>query len=803
MKTKLSLFVISFVSSLFIACGEKEQEITVQSIALSQPSAELIIGETLNLKATVSPSNATYDGITWTSTKTSVATVSSSGQVSALAEGNTTITAMAGGKTASCSVTVVKGYVAVSSITLNKEKLELVEGNSETLTATVSPNDATDRTVSWSSSNDAVATVKDGTITAVKEGEATITAKAGEKTASCKVVVAKKVIPVESIELNKTELELKKGETSTLTANVQPTNATNPAVSWSSSNSDIAKVDQSGKVTAISGGEAIITAKAGDISAECRVSVSVPATSVSLNKTSVEMHPSETIQLVATILPEDTTEKASWSSSNQGVASVDETGKVTSFNTGTAIIKIIVGSIDASCSITVSAQASDVISFADDKVKSKLVAAFDTNGDGELSYDEAAAVTSEEDLKAAFGNIKTYKSFDEFQFFTGIKQLAKSMFEGWNLTSITLPSSLTSVKDFAFKGCAKLESIIIPDGVLGIYEGAFQDCSSLRTITISENISTISKNAFNCCSSLTSITIPSSIRTIGYLAFGYCSNLTSLTIIGGEPRIEEKAFTGCNALKTVSLSGSIGREAFAGCTNLIEVSFSDKVTEIKQFAFKDCSSLASIILPERLESIGYGAFQNCTALTSAVLSGSIGDSAFSHCEMLSNVSFSKSVTSIGSGAFSLCRSLTSITIPENVSSIGFSAFWGCSNLVSVAIPESISSIQRLLFCGCSSLESISIPDSVMTIGESAFDSCSSLKNITIPESVMSIELGAFDGCFGLTSITVKPETPPTGGHYMFRNTNDAPVYVPSSSIEAYKSAQYWSDYASRIQAIQE
>ena len=123
--------------------------------------------------------------------------------------------------------------------------------------------------------------------------------------------------------------------------------------------------------------------------------------------------------------------------------------------------------------------------------------------------------------------------------------------------------------------------------------------------------------------------------------------------------------------------------------------------------------------------------------------------------------------------------------------------------MSVAIPESISSIQRLLFCGCSSLESISIPDSVMTIGESAFDSCSSLKNITIPESVMSIELGAFDGCFGLTSITVKPETPPTGGQYMFRNTNDAPVYVPSSSIEAYKSAQYWSDYASRIQAIQE
>ena len=217
------LFCILTIVSLFLtACSEKEQEITVQSIAISQPSAELKIGEMLNLKATVSPSNATYDGITWTSTRTTVATVSGSGLVSALAEGNTTITAMAGGKTASCSVIVVKGVVAVSSISLNKDSIELVEGDSETLTATVSPNDATDKTVSWSSSNTGVATVKDGTITAVKEGEATITAKAGEKTASCKVVVAKKVIPVGSIELNKTELDLVEGDSESLTATISP-----------------------------------------------------------------------------------------------------------------------------------------------------------------------------------------------------------------------------------------------------------------------------------------------------------------------------------------------------------------------------------------------------------------------------------------------------------------------------------------------------------------------------------------------------------------------------------------------------
>ena len=111
---KSILFLAPILLCLFTACGEKEKEIAVESIAISQPSAEIVIGETLSLKATVSPSNASYDGITWTSTKTTVATVSDSGLVSALSEGNTTITVMVSGKTASCSVTVVKGFVAVS-----------------------------------------------------------------------------------------------------------------------------------------------------------------------------------------------------------------------------------------------------------------------------------------------------------------------------------------------------------------------------------------------------------------------------------------------------------------------------------------------------------------------------------------------------------------------------------------------------------------------------------------------------------------------------------------------------------------
>ena len=185
-----------------MSCREQEKEITVQSIAISQPSAELQIGETLLLKASVVPSNANFNGLNWTSTVPQVASVSSSGLVTALSEGTTIITVMAGGKTASCNIKVLKGTIAVSSISLDKSSLEMVEGETATLTASVSPADATDKTLTWNSSNTSIATVDDsGKVTAVKEGTATITAKAGDKTAQCVVNVQKQSGGIEAVDL--------------------------------------------------------------------------------------------------------------------------------------------------------------------------------------------------------------------------------------------------------------------------------------------------------------------------------------------------------------------------------------------------------------------------------------------------------------------------------------------------------------------------------------------------------------------------------------------------------------------------
>ena len=277
MKTFLSrilaaILVTLSASFMTTGCGPKEEpEIAVTGVSLSQNSVTLEIGGTTNLTATVNPSNATNKAVSWSSSNQSVATVNN-GTVTAVAEGTATITATAGGKSASCPVTVNKKVVAVTSVVLDKAEVELETGGTVTLTTSVKPDDATDKTVSWTTSDAKIATVENGTVTAVAEGTATITAKSADKEATCKVTVKNKVIEVESIELDKSEAEVETGETLTLTATVKPDDATDKTVTWSTSDARIATVED-GKVTAIAEGTVIITVKAGDKTAECPVTI--------------------------------------------------------------------------------------------------------------------------------------------------------------------------------------------------------------------------------------------------------------------------------------------------------------------------------------------------------------------------------------------------------------------------------------------------------------------------------------------------------------------------------------------------
>jgi len=363
MKRSLLFLIASFV--LFACKEEHPDSVPVSSITISQPAAEMIVGEIVQLKATILPNNATDKTIYWASSKQSVATISENGLLTAIAEGQSTITATAGGKTASCHVSVSNIIIKVSSISLNKTELYLVEGDEETLTVTVKPNNASDKTVEWSSSAPKIADVKDGKVTAIEEGEATITAKAEDIIATCKVVVEKKAVPVESIELNKTSLSLVEGESDILVATVKPDNATDKTVSWVTSDASVVSVEDDGKIMAIKEGKATVAAKSGEKTATCEVTVSkkvIAVESIILDKTSIVMLENESALITATVKPNNATDKTViWSSSDESVATVND-GHVKSIKEGKAIITAKAGGKTAGCEVTVKKRTIDVSS---------------------------------------------------------------------------------------------------------------------------------------------------------------------------------------------------------------------------------------------------------------------------------------------------------------------------------------------------------------------------------------------------------------------------------------------------------
>ena len=288
-------------------------------------------------------------------------------------------------------------------------------------------------------------------------------------------------------------------------------------------------------------------------------------------------------------------------------------------------------------------EASPIINFADPTVKALCVQNWDTNGDGELSEAEAAAVSS---LGRVFKENKAITSFDELKYFTGLTSINSHAFYGCSgLTSLTIPGSVTSIGDDAFWGCSGLTSLIIPNGVISIGEYAFYYCSGLISLTIPNSVTNIGGAAFSGCNGLTSMIIPNNVTSIGGHVFDGCSRLTSVTI-------------------------------------------PNSVTSICEYAFWGCSGLTSVTIPNNVTYIGGAAFGGCSGLTSLKIPNSvisIGDWAFSGCKGLISLIIPNSVNSIGDYAFWGCGGLTSVTLPNSVTSIGNSAFYGCDRLISVTV----------------------------------------------------------------------------------------------------------------------
>lgn len=311
----------------------------VTKVKLNKTKATVYVSETVTLKATVSPSKATNKSIKWSTSNKSVATVSSKGVVKGVKAGTATITAAAkdgSGKKATCKITVKN--IAVSKVALNKTSATVSTGSSLTLKATVSPSNATNKSIKWSTSNKNVATVSTkGVVKGVKAGTATITAAAQDgsgKKATCKITV--KNVSVSSISLNKTSLTVYPAGTYTLKATVSPSNATDKAVKWTSSDTTAATVSSTGVVKGIKEGKtATITCTAADGSgkkATCKVTVGVKAKQLSVTYANAGIsswYVGKTDKLSVSVTPSNTTNKAvKWTSSEPECVTVDSNGNV-------------------------------------------------------------------------------------------------------------------------------------------------------------------------------------------------------------------------------------------------------------------------------------------------------------------------------------------------------------------------------------------------------------------------------------------------------------------------------------------
>ena len=460
------------------------------------------------------------------------------------------------------------------------------------------------------------------------------------------------------------------------------------------------------------------------------------------------------------------------------------------------------------------------IVFADANVKNICVSHWDTNDDGELSYVEAALVTS---LGRVFQNNTEITSFEELQYFVNLTSIDDYAFYGCSgLTGdLVIPNAVTMIGNSAFSSCSGFTgNLTIGNAVTTIGNAAFSGCSGFTgSLNIGNSVSTIGNYAFQNCSGLTgNLVIPNSVTMIGNYVFSGCSGFTgSLTIPNSVVTIGNYAFQNCNGLTgNLVIPNSvttIGNRAFYGCSGFTgSLTISSSLTTIADYAFYGCSGFTgSLNIPDSILTIGNFAFQNCSGFRGRLnlpnTLTTIGNSAFSGCSGFGgSLILPDSITAIGNWTFQDCSGFTGdLIIPDNVITIGYYAFSNCSGFTgSLIIGNSVTTIGNSAFINCSGFTGdLTIPNSVTTIDRYAFQYCTGFSgNLTIGNSVSTIRPYAFSNCRNIASMTVLDQTPPVLGDQTFANVNKSiPVYVPYGRVGVYQSTAYWSQFTNYHECV--
>jgi hypothetical protein len=446
-----------------------------------------------------------------------------------------------------------------------------------------------------------------------------------------------------------------------------------------------------------------------------------------------------------------------------------------------------------------------IIVFADDRIKAHCVAAFDTNGDGELSYGEAAAVT---DVSTAFTS-KLYTSFEEFRYFTGITEVPADWFKDRaRLKAISLPAGVTSVGNTAFSGCGAIEKIAVGGTLLSTatMQTVFPDSYSVVTdceILPADESYSICDQAFRNCSGLTTLTLPEGLRDIGTNAFQNCNNLTRLNI----PSIEAWLSVSLASASSTPFYSSEKGHLFIGNDELTSIAIPTEFAGIGAYTFYNCTGIGEASFPESLQSIGSYAFYGCTRLSrinipsldnwislqytgaasAPFYSASEGHLYFSETE-LKSIALPQSKTELGQYAFYNCSCIEELTIPSGLVKVNSNAFYGCKSLKKANIAN-LSAWMGITFENQGAA-----PFNASGEGHLFFGG-KELKEPLIPEEVTAFGNYAFYNCTGFTKMTLEPTVPPTLGSRALAGTR-CYFIVWDECLNSYKSS--WSSWAARI-----